>query len=89
MVETERKKYMDFVRKNYNQKISDELTSVNKLRSKIREQQNRNEAERKRGIDEKNGKNLTQQEVGKRRKMDEVKACKKKVKAEQTTKNKK
>jgi signal transduction histidine kinase len=58
MVETERKKYMDFVRKNYNQTISEELTTVNKLRTKIKEHQNRDEAERRRAFDEKNGKNL-------------------------------
>ena len=58
MVETEKKKYMDFVRKNYNQKVSEELTTVGKLRNKINEQHAKNEAERKRELDEKNGKNL-------------------------------
>lgn len=58
MVETEKKKYMDFVRKNYNQKVSEELTTVGKLRNKIKEQHAKNEAERKRELDEKNGKNL-------------------------------
>ena len=37
LIENERKKYMDFVRKNYNQKIAEELSSLSKIRARIKE----------------------------------------------------
>lgn len=83
MIEGGKKKYLDFVRKNYNQKITEELTSLNKLRGKIKEYESKTEEQRRQGRDEKDGKNLMEQELSKKkRKNEEVKATagKKKVK---------
>lgn len=40
IIENEKKKYVDFIKKNYNQKITEELQSINKLKKKIKEFQN-------------------------------------------------
>jgi hypothetical protein len=40
-LENERKKYVDFIKKNYNQKLSEELFNFSKLRQKIKEFEDR------------------------------------------------
>lgn len=37
IIQNERKKYIEFIRRNYNQKISEELFNINKLKTRIRE----------------------------------------------------
>ena len=37
IIQNERKKYIEFIRRNYNQKISEELFNINKLKNRIRE----------------------------------------------------
>jgi hypothetical protein len=41
VLEGARKKYLDFIKKNYNQKLSEELFNLNLLKKKIREMENR------------------------------------------------
>lgn len=85
MIEGGKKKYLDFVRKNYNQKITEELTSLNKLRARIKEYQSKTQEQRRQERDERDGKNLMEQELGKKkRKAEETKvtAGKKKVKTD-------
>jgi hypothetical protein len=42
MIENERRKYIDFVRRNYDEKIMEELMSVGKLRARIKEFETKN-----------------------------------------------
>ncbi len=41
VLEGARKKYMDFIKKNYNQKLSEELFHLNVLKKKIKELESR------------------------------------------------
>ena len=76
---------MDFVRKNYNQKIAEELTSLNKLRARIKEFQTKNEEIKRMEENKKEDLNLMEEGRRKRKAEDKkVAAGKKKVKTEES-----
>ena len=90
MIEGQRKRYMDFIRKNYNQRIPDELSSLNKLKARIKEFEEKTEEQRKREEEEENGnkkggRGLMKEEVFIKKRQNEnvkVEGGKKKVKGE-------
>lgn len=85
LIENERKKYMDFVRKNYNQKIAEELSSLSKIRARIKEFQTKNEEIKRMEENKKEDLNLMEEGRRKRKAEDKkVAAGKKKVKVEES-----
>lgn len=78
VIESERKKYVEFIKKNYNQKLSDELFSLPKLKQRIREFE-----EKQRNDAAKDDEDIYAKKVGAKKRAKETKpaAGKKKVKA--------
>ncbi len=77
---------MDFIRKNYNMRIPDQLSSLNKLKARIKEFEEKTEEQRKRGLEEdKGGKGLMKEQVFIKKRANEnvkVQSGKKKLKAD-------
>lgn len=83
-LETERKKYVEFIKRNYNQKLSDELFNFGKLRQRIKEFEDKQRDEAAKDDEEIYAKKApTKPTVKRGKETTNPKAGKKKLKAEE------